>query len=43
MSANLVATEENPFIFPISDKIKEEVVKEDVSGDVMGGLTRYRL
>lgn len=30
MGAELVATKENPFIFPISDKVKEEVVKEDV-------------
>lgn len=30
MSAVPQATAENPFFFPISDKVKEEVVKEDV-------------
>ena len=30
MSSELAPTIENPFIFPISDKIKDEVVKQDV-------------
>lgn len=28
--ASFVATEENPFVFPISDKVKDEVAKQDV-------------
>jgi hypothetical protein len=31
MSASkLVPTAENPFVFPISDKVKDEVLKQDV-------------
>ena len=40
MASKLVPTNDNPFIFPISDKIKEEVVKQDVRSQFAVRLQR---